>query len=79
MLDKRVFLVHNYIQEAIDDHIDRIRNFIPTRFTRNYKVSPKELLLQMLHRRGQPQWAEMFDFSEVTHLNMTEKGFFCRP
>ena len=68
----------DYLPGAIDFHMDVIRGDKPNAFTRHYKVTVQDLVLQMMTRRGQSQWGELMDFYESQNKNVdiTENGFY---
>ena len=68
----------DYLPDAIDYHMDVIRGDNPNAFTRHYKVTVQDLVLQSLTRRGQSQWGELMDFyeSQNKNIDITENGFY---
>ena len=68
----------NYLPDAINYHMDTIRGENPTAFTRVYKVTVQDLILQTMTRRGQSQWGELMDFYEAQNkdVDITENGFY---
>lgn len=71
-------IIYDYLTEAIKHHIDLIRGDNPNAFTRTYKVTLHDLLLQMLSRRGNSQWSELMDFysNQNKKVDITENGFY---
>ena len=68
----------NYLPDAIDYHMDTIRGDNPNAFTRVYKVTVQDLVLQTITRRGRSQWGELMDFYDAQNKNVdiTENGFY---
>lgn len=78
MMFDAVDFLYDYLAEATEFYIDLIRGDNPHAFTRTYKVTVNDLLLQMLSRRGNSQWSELMDFygDQNKKLNITENGFY---
>lgn len=78
MLDNPLEILSIYLDEAIPFYSDLIRGGNPKAFTRVSKVTPHQLVLQMIGRKSQTQWAEVeaLRCAMKDPVNMTDKGFF---
>ena len=75
MLDDSIEIFRAYYQEALSFHLDLIRGNNPASFTRHRKIALSDLLLQMLNRQGNTQWAELEEYFDFM-APVSDKGFF---
>ena len=54
--------VSDFLHSNFESYLDNIRGDNPTAFTRNRKVGPYPLLLQMFAQKGKTQFAELVDY-----------------
>lgn len=70
--------MHNFLKERFETYLDDIRGDKPTIFTRNRKIGPYPLLLQMFAQKGKTQFTELVNYySDIEKpLDITTVGFY---
>ncbi len=76
MLDNIELIVDNYAREGVKFYQDLISHSDGKSFSRIRKVSPLDILFQMLNRQGKTQWAEVQELCDLKNMTITDKGFF---
>lgn len=78
MLLDPISLMSSNLHQAIDENMDLIRGDNPFAFTRKRKITPYELMLQMLDRQSLSQWGELMKFYDDIgkSKDVTEIGFY---
>lgn len=70
--------IGNFLNSNFNSYIDNIRGDNPNTFTRNRKVGPLPLLLQMFAQKGKTQFSELIDYyKEIDKpLDISTVGFY---
>ena len=70
--------IGNFLYSNFDSYLDNVRGDNPNVFTRNRKVGPLPLLLQMFTQKGKTQFSELVDYyKEIDKpLDISTVGFY---
>ena len=70
--------IGNFLNLNFNSYLDNVRGDNPNVFTRNRKVGPLPLLLQMFTQKGKTQFSELVDYyKEIDKpLDISTVGFY---